>query len=231
MGELWAVPLMLRMRLIEALHVLSLAVYQRQRESQQATFWANRLLHAARRDPDRLLELIGILSQSVPNPSPHFADHLVRHLYDEEAALTPVRSWMEKRLGSTLVDISRLIERRQAVERVSLANAITSLRLLTQINWNELFESVSHVDALLATDPAGVYSNMDFQTRDRYRHTVERIARGAQKGELDIANAAIKLAENSVIPRQRHVGYYLIEDGYLALETQMGYKNSLGTLI
>jgi hypothetical protein len=57
-GELWAVPLMLRMRLVESLRSLAIQVEQLQRESEEADFWANRLITAARRSPERLLELM-----------------------------------------------------------------------------------------------------------------------------------------------------------------------------
>ena len=51
-GELWAVPLMLRLRLIECLRSLAIQVEQLQRESEQADFWANRLITGVRRSPD-----------------------------------------------------------------------------------------------------------------------------------------------------------------------------------
>src|SRR2546421_7835388 len=73
MGELWAVPLMLRLRLIEVITSIALRVERRHREREWADFWANRLLTAARRDPDSLMELITELSREVPNPTPHLA--------------------------------------------------------------------------------------------------------------------------------------------------------------
>src|SRR5437899_8046443 len=36
-------------------------------------------------------------------------------------------------------------------------------------------------------DTAEVYARMDFATRDRYRHVIERISKGAKKSELQIA--------------------------------------------
>ena len=55
-GELWAVPPMLRLRLIECLRSLAIEVEQLQRGSEEADFWANRLITAARRSPERLLD-------------------------------------------------------------------------------------------------------------------------------------------------------------------------------
>ena len=45
-GELWALPLMLRLQLLECLRTLAIQVDQQQRESEEADFWANRLIAA-----------------------------------------------------------------------------------------------------------------------------------------------------------------------------------------
>jgi hypothetical protein len=47
----------------------------------------------------------------------------------------------------------------------SLAVLITSLRVAGESEWKELFESISIVDRVLARDPAGAYSKMDYITR------------------------------------------------------------------
>ena len=45
-AELWAVPPMLRLRLVESLRLLAIQVGQQQGESEEADFWANRLITA-----------------------------------------------------------------------------------------------------------------------------------------------------------------------------------------
>jgi len=51
------VSLMLRLRLVECLRSLAIQVELLQAESEDADFWANRLITAARRSPERLVEL------------------------------------------------------------------------------------------------------------------------------------------------------------------------------
>jgi len=241
-GELWALPLMLRFRLIECLRSLALQVERRQRERDEADLWANRLLTAVRRDPERLLPLLAELAREQPSPSPHLADQLVGHLYDEEAALSPVRGWLERKLGAPLPEVIQQEHRDQAAEQVSLANAITSLRRLGQIDWRTIFESVSRVDAILWTDPAGIYARMDFETRDHYRHAVEEIARRATRmeystpnaqrpmpvlSEIQVALRALELADAGEEELTRHVGYYLVDEGRATLEASVGYRPTL----
>ena len=100
------------------------------------------------------------------------------------------------------------------------------MRLLSTLDWNDFFEKVSLIEPLLGKDPAGVYSRMEFASRDRYRHVIERISKHTRASELKIAQAAIDLAaqadENSI--PQRHVGYYLIDNGLSRLESTFSYQ-------
>src|SRR6185369_6186276 len=94
---------------------------------------------------------------------------------------------------------------------------------------NDFFERVSLIEPLLGKDPADVYARMEFASRDRYRHVVERISKTTRTDELEIAQAAIDLATqaNDDSLAQRHVGYYLIDDGLAQLERKFNYQPRL----
>ncbi len=214
-GELWALPMMLRITIIDRLRELALQVLRRFHEAVQADFWANRLLTTARRDASQLFNLLAELAREQSEPSPFFATQLIGHLYDEQAALVPVRSWLERSLHTELGEINRREQARQAAMQISIGNAITSLRQLSLLDWREIFERHSRIEEILCRDPAGVYRNMDFETRDRYRRAVEQIARGARIPETEVAELAIEAASknetsDSADFRRSHVGTYLI---------------------
>jgi cyclic beta-1,2-glucan synthetase len=141
----------------------------------------------------------------------------------------PVMDWIEKllvRQGTTIEQIIHLEHQRQAAAQVTVGNIITSMRLLSTLDWNDFFEKVSLIEPLLGRDPAGVYLRMEFTSRDRYRHVIERISKRTRASELKIAEAAIDLATQAdeTSRAQRHVGYYLIDDGLSRLETSFGYQ-------
>ncbi|PYI62181.1 MAG: hypothetical protein DMC60_03170 [Verrucomicrobia bacterium] len=226
-GELWALPLMLRLQLLECLRTLAIQVDQQQRESEEADFWANRLIAAARHSSPRLLKIMEELVERYPEPTPHFASELVAHLYDDEGALPVVSGWLERSLRSPLLEVMQQEHRHQAVQQTALTNAINSCRRLAQIQWRELFQSTSWADSELAADPAGVYARMDFETRDRCRSAVEEIARWSNCSEQKTIDHALALAKAAQDEVARHVGYYLIDAGRPVLEQATGARVSL----
>ncbi len=246
-GELWALPLMLRLAIIENLRRLTAQADRRQRERERSDFWANRLLAAAFREPDQILPLLAELSNEQKKIAPHFADRLVSHLFDEEAALGPVRSWLERKMSAPLAELTSREQRRQATDAVSIGNAITTMRFLANLDWRECFEQLSLVDAILAQDPAGVYRSMDFATRDRYRNKIEKLARHSELGEITISQRVVQKAalaardrvqraapahgerehETLIYQPVSHVGYYLIDDGRVPFELSINFRNTI----
>jgi cyclic beta-1,2-glucan synthetase len=111
------------------------------------------------------------------------------------------------------------------------ANSIFGLRVIAGVDWKVVFETVSLVEKVLHGDPAKVYSRMDYDTRDRYRHQIEQLARGSQQGETDVARQLVRLAQeagsSSADPlRAGHVGFYLLGSGRQELEVRLGYRAS-----
>jgi len=110
----------------------------------------------------------------------------------------------------------------------AIANCILSLRSLATQDWRAFFESISRVEQILRQDPAGVYGEMDAETRDRYRKVVEKLAKGCSVDEEGVAQAAVQAAQQAASEgRRRHVGYYLVAQGRTQLEAQLGYRPSL----
>ena len=223
-GELWALPLLLRLQLLESLSALALQVEQQQSQSEEADFWANRLMTAARHSAPRLLRMMEQLVERHSEPTAHFASELMAHLYDEETVLPMVSGWLERSLRAPLIEIIQQEHRRQAVQQAALANLISSCRRLVQVQWRELFQATSWAESELATDPAGVYSRQDFETRDRCRSVVEEIARWSKSSEQKTIDQALALAKAATDEVARNVAYYLIDAGRAALEQATGAK-------
>jgi cyclic beta-1,2-glucan synthetase len=83
-----------------------------------------------------------------------------------------------------------------------VANSIISLRTLATLDWKEVFEDLSMVEQVLVKDPAGIYSKMDFDTRDRFRNVIDRLARISNIDEQEIATQAVNLARTEMAKLQ-----------------------------
>jgi len=235
LGELWAVPIMLRLGLIENLRRVSAQVAGRRHDHQLAERWAKRLLAAAAENPAKVLRVLAEMAESDPHFSNAFVEEFCSRLQGQGPALATVESWVQHRLaeqGLTRQRLQRADTQIQAADRVSIGNSIGSLRGLNAIDWRTFVETLSGVEQTLRTDPMGVYAGMDFVTRDRYRHMVETLARQSGTGECAVARAAVALAEAAAREsggqsRTAHAGYYLIDRGRRQLERTVGVRASL----
>lgn len=230
LGELWAVPIMLRLALIENLRRVSVRIAASWRERELADAWADRMSTAAENDPESLILVIADMVRSDPPMVSAFVAELVRRLQGRGPALALPLTWIEQRLaqaGMSTAQMVQLENQHQAADQVSISNSIGSLRALGAVDWRDFVESLSLVEQTLRQEPAGVYGCMDFATRDRYRHALERIARQARLGEGEVAALAVELARTGAPGRSGHVGYYLVDKGLSALERAAGMRPSL----
>ena len=227
-GELWAVAITLRLALVENLRRLAITIARARAQREEADKLADKLLEVASLQPANVMSFLTERIGKREKLSQTFLVQLVQRLREQHPAVMPVMGWIEKlqaREGASIEQIIHTEHQRQAGAQVTVGNIITSMRLLSTLDWNDFFEKVSLIEPLLGRDPAGVYSRMEFASRDRYRHVVERISKRTRASELRIAEKAVELAgksENS--EAEKHVGYYLIDEGVKLLEGSFGYQ-------
>jgi cyclic beta-1,2-glucan synthetase len=224
LGELWAVPILLRLALIENLRRVAARVGQTRVDRDSASTWAERMLAVVEKDPTNLVLVLADMARSGPTLSGAFISEMTSQLQGQSAYFGIATSWLEQRLseqGQTIEKLVRVDGHAQAADQVSIGNSITSLRFLNSTDWRRFVEGHSLVEKRLLEDPAGFYGGMDFATRDRYRHRVEAAAKLGGTPEEDVAALAVELArkQSAVTPgcRRSHVGYFLIDDGWTDL--------------
>ena len=250
-GELWAVAITLRLALVENLRRLAVGIVRAREEREQADKLADKLLELAPRRPDGLVALVSERFGKREKIPQSFVVQLTQRLREQDPALMPVIEWLEKQLAWQATSIEQVIHsehQRQAATQVTVGNIITSMRLLSTLDWRDFFESVSLIEPLLGADPAGAYAKMEFATRDRYRHVIERISKRTRANELEVARTAVELAEDAVKTEdtgteeekgkdaerylhqrpESHVGFYLVDAGLRQLETSFAYRPKLG---
>ena len=235
-GELWALAITIRVVLVENLRRLADLIVGSQASRDAADTLAERLLGAGIRSPEAAATALREFEHSSLTRS--FAVQLVQRLRDEDPATTPALLWLDQRLssqGTNADDIVREEHRRQGAANVTVRNIVTSMRLISELDWADFFERVSLVDEELRA--GSDFAHMDFPTRDRYRRAIEELARGSAHSEIDVGREAILIAKFAeagrqtgtaeVDPRRRNPGYYLIGQGRRAFEKKLGFRASL----
>jgi cyclic beta-1,2-glucan synthetase len=232
-GELWAVPIALRLVLVENLRRCAERIISSRSARQEADALADRLLGTGGSVSEPAAAALRPLDHE-PLP-PAFAMQLVQRLRDQDPTVTPALRWLDERLasqGTTADVIVREEHQRQVSMNVTVRNIITSMRLISAVDWAEIFESVSLVDAALRAESE--FAAMDFSTRDCYRHAIEALARGSGCTELEVTHLALHAArraasemESAAEPRDRRrgdPGYYLIAAGRDAFERALAFR-------
>jgi cellobiose phosphorylase len=239
LGELWAVPIMLRLALIENLRRVATRIATDRTDRNQADYWADKITETAEKDPKSLILTVADMARSNPPMVSSFVAEFTRRLQGHGAPLALPLTWMEQQLSGSYLTIEQLVQaenQQQAADQLSMSNSIGSLRFLSAMDWREFVEGMSTVERILREDPAGVYGGMDFVTRDLYRHVVEEMAKKSGLAEDELARLAISLAGagargSNGDERERHVGFYLIDGGLPRLEARAGVRSSVADMI
>ncbi len=233
-GELWAVPIMLRLGLAEGVRDIAAQEIATGADRARADTWAERMLARGAQRSSDVVVTVAELAVSDEAFSSGFVVQLLRRLREHDATVASASRWIKERcdeMGMAPQEITRLEHLRQAATQVSLGNAITSMRAIAALDWNRFFEQTSAVEQALREDPAGAYAATDTASRDRYRHAVEDLAARSGQGELAVARAALERAGerwSAGATREGHVGYHLIDRGRRDLERALGYRVAAG---
>src|SRR5216684_499869 len=240
-GELWAVAITLRIVLVENLRRGARRIVTSRAARQEADALADRLLGVNARPAEPFRPVFQHYEQA-PLPGA-FAVQLVQRLRDQDPKVTRALMWLEERLaaqGTTADEIVHDEHQRQGATNVTIRNIITSMRLISDVDWAELFENVSLVDETLRS--GSDFADMDFSTRNLYGSAIEELARGSKLTELEIARAVLLAAndpehqaqgdgvhrgERDPNGRKRDPGYHLIGGGGRTFEATVGFRAPL----
>lgn len=235
-GELWAAPITLRLVLLENLRRLSDQIafgHQRRHEANQL---ADRILGIDDARPISLGDIDAHPDDDLPEV---FAAQLAKRLRDCDPQITPAIAWLEERLAKQGTEVDLVVQHaqeRQGASNVTVRNVITSLRKISEMDWQDLFEGVSLVDAKLREHPG--FSSMDFTSRNLYRTAIEDLSRHSDNSETKIAEQV--LAASTAVPempdgplteteilRRSDPGWHLLAEGRPAFERKIGYRQNL----
>ena len=221
-GEIWAVAITLRIVLIENMRRLADQIVEGQHLRKTADDLVDRVLAT---DPSAAVSLHVAVAAFDKAPLPEIiAAQIAKRLRGFDPVETPLYGWLTDRLrqqGSSIEEVVQHAQLRQGATNVTMRNIVTSMRLISELDWADFFEEVSIIDTRLRA--ASDFAAMDFATRNQYRTAIEILARGSQLSESEVAEAALDHAARGATAQTLDPGFGLIGAGRPALENAINY--------
>ncbi|HEX3043584.1 MAG TPA: glucoamylase family protein, partial [Bacillota bacterium] len=228
-GELWAIPLLMRAAIINKLRRIFEEINRESLSRRQTDIWSQRVTPLLSNVSSKIHTVISTIERHLDLSNPSVLVHLARQ-FQEYLDSSSLMHWLEARTAAENMSLSQLVEvdhHKQAGFRTTVGQLISALREITHTIWEEYFEDLSRAEQILREDPAEVYPEMDFASRDFMRHTLEKLSKLWNISEWEIAEKVVSLAKAARPNHQthfaeRHVGYYLIGPGRAELSKTLG---------
>jgi len=227
-GELWALPSLVRYVLVENLRRISSRVEKSRQTRRKANQAADELIRL--NDDEKAAEFLKTLEPLTSDNT--FATQFLYRLRDGSQTSGMAITWLERRLAEAGTDAESVMmaeHSRLSSGNVTMGNIIKSLREIDDTEWSVWVEEVSKVDKLLwkQTD----YADLDAGSRNKYRKQIEKYARRSDRTEMEVAQQAIDMTEaakrsTARQPHEPNVGGFLVGSQRHALEAAINYRQT-----
>lgn len=226
MEELWCLPTFLKIALIKNISEISEKIYFAQLEKEK-------VLKIIKDSIDTEIKGINIAKHSYKKTYEMkcaFVEYMSYKLKKYGKSALPYLQILEEQVNITGSTIEEMINKQHysiAISKVAMGNAINSLKNISRMDFESIFEDINGVEAILKFDPANIYNDMSFETKALYRDKIKKISRETGVSEIYIVKKAMELAQNynGKIEKKSHVGYYLIDFGSEQLFKKIGLRN------
>ena len=230
MEEIWNIGVFLQIAIIQNISEICEKIYSSQIQKYKVKNIIERLVEKKDKNELKFNQTYGFKIRSTEFRSMKypFIEYMSYSLkkYGKKAYgyLNILEEEVEK-LGITVSDAIQKEHFATAIRKISMGNCITSIKKIQRINFLDIFEKINGVEGILNNDPAGIYENMEYKTKEYYRNTIKEIARKTNMSEIYVAKKTIELCnQKSVGSKQSHIGYYLIDEGKNELYKKLEYK-------
>ena len=230
MDEIWNIGTFIQIAIIENIRQISENIYVSQLEKFKVESIIERLVELKPKSEQQYINFKGqknikINMYDLKYP---FVEYLSYRLKKYGKKTENYLKILEEEIEKTGTTVSEVIKREHfniAIDKISIGNAITSIKKIQRINFLEIFEKINGVEEILKQDPAKVYENMDFKTKEDYRNKIKQISKKTKVAEMYIAKKLLELAkEGSLKSKKSHIGYYLQKENINTLYKRIKYK-------
>ena len=165
LGELWAIPIMMKLAVIENLRRIAENTALDMIDNNIADYWSEQMIETIKKDPADLVLTIADMARSEPVLNSPFVAGFTRKLQGKGPTFALPLSWLEQQLSKQGIAGTDLVwqeNQKQASDQVSVKNSIGTLRFIGSADWRKFVETLSVVEQTLRNDLTGIYSQLGF---------------------------------------------------------------------
>ena len=231
MDEIWNIGIFLQIAIIENITDIALKIYSSQIQKYRVEQIAERLIEIKEKNEikykNNVKDIEKEMFQDMKYPFIEYMSYTLKRYGKKGYRYLKVLEEVVEKLGTTVSDVIKKEHFDIATQKVLMGNSITSIKKIQRINFLEIFEKINGVEELLKQDPADVYINMDFRTKEYYRNKIKELSKKTKISEIYIARKTLELARENFkqtgINKKSHIGYYLIDNGLNDLYKKLEY--------
>jgi len=219
-AEIWTIPIMLKIIMLEQIFYQVERILFVQQERTLAENWLDAVFGQERKEMKTRSEELDVSGSY----STVYIERIAKRLKEYGSDGKILLNWLDNIAQKQNMTVEKVVATEQyylASYGAAMGNIIATIKLINSENWSEFFEKVSLVQQILERDPAGIFVKMDFESRDKYRHEIESLARAYNVSELTVAKTIEQLAQSFEKSPENHVGFYLLGAGKTRLEKEL----------
>jgi len=231
MEEIWNISVFFNISLIEKIRNVCDKVYFVQVQKYKVESIIERLVEN-KQDQD-LVYKRNIESVKLPFSKEPFIEYLSYRLNGYGKKSIPYLKILEEQVEKTGNTITEIIKKEHfdiAIKKLSIGNCIKSIKDIQRINFTLIFEKINGVEEILKKDPANVYAQMTYKTKEYYRNKIKELSIKTKASEIYITSKALELAnknKENANKKKSHIGYYIIDKGLSELKKELNIKESI----
>lgn len=196
MDEIWNIGIFLQIAIIENITEVCTKIYSSQIQKYKAENIAERLVENKNKVDFKFKTNNKIEKEAFTDmkyPFIEYMSYILKRYGKKANAYLNILEEVVEKLGTTVSDVIKKEHFDIANQKVLIGNSITSIKEIQRINFLEIFEKINGVEEILKQDPAKVYSNMDYKTKEYYRGKIKELSKKTKISEIYIARKNIRI--------------------------------------
>ena len=233
MEEIWNIGIFLQIAIINNIAEICEKIYSSQIQKYKVKSIIERLVENKEKSDLKYTQVAGGRLKNVELKSMRypFIEYMSYSLKKYGKRAYGYLNILEEEVEKVGITVAEAIQKEHfdiAISKISMANCITSIKRIQRINFLDIFEKINGVEGILNNEPAKIYENMEYKTKEYYRNTIKEIAKKTNMSEIYVAKKVVELCSQAKKgEKESHIGYYLIDDGKEKLYKKLEYKEHI----